>query len=399
MRSTKSQERLLFGITANVLFLGIVSFFTDISTEIVVAILPTFLVIQLGSTPEIVGTIEGIAESITSFLKIASGSLCDRMGRRKGLVILGYGISNAVKPFMGFATSWTHILGLRSADRVGKGLRTPPRDAIISDSASGEKMGRAFGIHRTLDQLGAIAGPVIAFLLLAPLGYQGLFLITVIPGSLAILILIIFVKEPPRKACPTKYTLGGAKSILNRSFYMYLISAALYSLGAISYAFILLRALELGLPQEYAPLVYACIQVFHVLSGLPAGEFSDRIGRVKAIQLGYFILLGSFLVIALAPNPLILIIGAALFGAHQGVVETSQRAIIPSIVPEIYRGTAYGLYNMIIGIVTFPTNLVAGLLFSINSQFAFYYGAAFGVLASIAISLMERSMRMRQFKT
>ena len=394
MIDTESQERLLFGVAANVLFLGIVSLFTDISTEIVVAVLPTFLVIQLGSTPEIVGTIEGIAESVTSFLKIASGSLCDRMGRRKGLVILGYGISNVVKPFMGFATSWTHILWLRSADRVGKGLRTPPRDAIISDSASKEKIGRAFGIHRTLDQLGAIVGPVIAFLLLAPLGYQGLFLITAIPGTFAILILIFFIKEPQRKACPTKYTLCGAKSVLNKGFHIYLISATLYSLGAISYAFILLRSLELGVPQEFAPLVYACIQVFHVLSGVPAGEFSDRIGRVKAIQLGYFILICSFLIIAMAFNPVILMIGAALFGAHQGVVETSQRAIIPSMVPEIYKGTAYGLYNMIIGIVTFPTNLLAGLLFSINSQYAFYYGAAFGVLASIAISFLGRGMKM-----
>jgi Major Facilitator Superfamily. len=157
-------------VTANVLFLGVVSFFTDISTEIVVAVLPTFLVLQLGSTPEIVGTIEGIAESTTSFLKLASGTISDRMGKRKSLVVIGYSISNVVKPLMGFSSSWAHVLGLRSADRVGKGLRTPPRDAIISDSAMEDRIGRAFGVHRTLDQLGAIVGPVIAFLLLVPIG-------------------------------------------------------------------------------------------------------------------------------------------------------------------------------------------------------------------------------------
>jgi len=372
-------------VTANVLFLGVVSFFTDISTEIVVAVLPTFLVFQLGSTPEIVGTIEGIAESTTSFLKLASGTISDRMGKRKSLVVIGYSISNVVKPLMGFSSSWAHVLGLRSADRVGKGLRTPPRDAIISDSAMEDRIGRAFGVHRTLDQLGAIVGPVIAFLLLVPIGYQGLFLLTAIPGTLAILILIIFVKEPKRRSAVSKYTLSGAKSVLTKGVYIYLASVTLYSLGAISYAFILLRALELGIPEEFAPLVYACIQVFHVFSGLPAGEFSDKIGRVRAIQLGYALLLGSFLVMALAPGPIIFLIGASLFGAHQGIVETSQRAIIPCLVPEEYRGTAYGLYNMLIGVVTLPTNMVAGLLFSMSSAFAFYYGAVFAALASIAI--------------
>lgn len=375
-------------MTANVLFLGVVSFFTDISTEIVVAVLPTFLVLQLGSTPEIVGTIEGIAESTTSFLKLASGTISDRMGKRKSLVVIGYSISNVVKPLMGFSSSWAHVLGLRSADRVGKGLRTPPRDAIISDSAMEDRIGRAFGVHRTLDQLGAIVGPVIAFLLLVPIGYQGLFLLTAIPGTLAILILIIFVKEPKRRSAVSKCTLSGAKSVLTKGVYTYLASVTLYSLGAISYAFILLRALELGIPEEFAPLVYACIQVFHVFSGLPAGEFSDKIGRVRAIQLGYALLLGSFLVMALAPGPIIFLFGASLFGAHQGIVETSQRAIIPCLVPEEYRGTAYGLYNMLIGVVTLPTNMVAGLLFSMSSAFAFYYGAVFAALASIAIAFV-----------
>lgn len=393
MGVTNRKNGVLFGVTANVLILGVVSFFTDVSTEIVVAILPTFLVLQLGATPEIVGMIEGIAESVTSFLKLASGTISDRVGRRKALVVVGYSLSNVVKPLMGFASSWAHVLGLRSADRIGKGLRTPPRDAIISDSVVEGKMGRAFGIHRTLDQLGAILGPVLAFVLLVPLGYQGLFFITIIPGSLAILILALFVKEPQRRTASSKYTLGGAKSILTKNFYMYLISTTFYSVGAISYAFILLRALELGIPEEFTPLVYACIQVFHVFSGIPAGELSDRIGRVRAIQLGYLLLLCSLLFIALAPDPLVLLVGTFLFGAHQGMVETSQRAIIPSLVSDEYRGTAYGLYNMLIGVVTFPTNLVAGILFSINSTYAFYYGATFAVLASIAISSVKATQK------
>lgn len=381
----RRRDRLILGLSTNILLLGLVSFFTDISTEIVVAVLPTFLVLHLGTIPEIVWAIEGIAESVTSFLKIVSGSFADRMEKRKGLVVLGYGLSNIAKPFMGFAADWVQVLGLRSADRVGNGLRTPARDAIICDSAAEEKVGRAFGIHRTLDQMGAIVGPILAFLLLVPLGYQGLFLFTAVPGTIAILILISFVREPPRKSCASKVTLKGVRGILNRRFSMYLTSATLYSIGAISYAFILLRAIDLGVPQEFAPLIYAGVQVFHVISGLPAGELSDKIGRARAVQLGYFILFCSFLVMAFAPDPLVIVVGGALFGAHQGIVETSQRAIIPSLTPEEYRGTAYGLYNTLVGIVAFPTNLIAGLLFSINSAYAFYYGAIFAVLASITM--------------
>src|SRR5512137_1140030 len=167
----EKKEKILLGISTNILFLGLVSFFTDISTELVVAVLPTFLVLSLGATPEIVGAIEGAAESLTSFLRLISGAISDKTGKRKTLTVAGYGLSNFVKPLMGFVTSWPQVLILRMGDRVGKGIRTPPRDSIIADSTAEAKMGRAFGIHRTLDQLGAVVGPFLAFLLLIPLGY------------------------------------------------------------------------------------------------------------------------------------------------------------------------------------------------------------------------------------
>jgi MFS family permease len=388
----KERERLIVGISTNIIFLGVVSFFTDISTEIIVAVLPTFLVFQLGATPEIVGGIEGAAESVTSFLRLLSGAIADKTGKRKGITLVGYSLSNLVKPFMGFVGNWGQVLGLRMTDRVGKGLRTPPRDAMIADSTAEKKMGRAFGIHRTLDQIGAIVGPVLAFLLFVPLGYQGIFLFTAIPGAIAVLVLFVFVKEPPRRSNASSISLRNARSLLNRPFSMYLGSATLYAVAAISYAFILLRAVELGVPKEVAPLVYAGIQVFHVFASLPAGEISDRFGRVRAIQLGYLFLLLSFVVIALAPNAWVLVLGVVLYGGHQGIVETSQRAIIPSLITEEYRGTAYGIYNTLIGIVTFPTNLFAGFLFTVNSAYAFYYGAAFAVLASLAMAITQRQI-------
>jgi hypothetical protein len=226
-KGTGQNNRLVLGISSNILFLGMVSFFTDISSELIAAVLPAFLFVTLGTSPEIIGTIEGAAESLTSFLKLASGVAADRTGNRKQLTVAGYSLSNFVKPLMGLVSSWPQVLALRMGDRIGKGIRTPPRDAMIADSTEECKMGAAFGVHRTLDQLGAVVGPLLAFALLAPLGFGGIFLLTIIPGSMAVAILFILVKEPKRRECTTKVTLKGAKRIMDRAFSMYIGSAAL----------------------------------------------------------------------------------------------------------------------------------------------------------------------------
>jgi MFS family permease len=387
-----ADRKMLFGISANILILGVVSFFTDISSELVLAVLPTFLVMKLGATPLIIGSIEGAAESLTSFLKLFSGAIADKTGKRKGLAVLGYGLSNAVKPFLGFAFNWESVLFLRMSDRVGKGIRTPPRDAIIADSCEEAIMGRSFGIHRTLDQLGAVVGPVLAFLLLAPLGYNNLFIFTAIPGVIAVIILIVFVKDPCQKSGTAKYSLKNARKILDRKFTLYLSSATLYSISAFTYALILLRALQLGLPDIFIPLVYAAIQVCHAMIGYPAGLISDRHGRARGVQIGYFVLFVSFVFMALSSNIWMLLMGALLFGAHQGIVETTQRAMIPSLVPENMKGTAYGIYNTAIGITNFPTNFIAAYLFTISYSFAFTYGAIFALMASLLMIFTQRAI-------
>ncbi len=390
------KNRAMLGVSSNILLLGLVSFFTDISTELIMAVLPTFLVISLGATPEIVGTIEGIAESMTSFLKLVSGAIADRTGKRKRLTAIGYTLSNVTKPIMGFVTSWLGVLFLRVTDRIGKGLRTAPRDAMIADS-SDSRIGRSFGIHRSLDQLGAIVGPILAFLLLVPLGYEGIFLLTAIPGAIAIAILVLFVKEPPSKTKPNKAILKNARAIMNRSFSLYIVSAAFYAASAISYAFILLKAIEVGIPAEMTPLVYALIQLFHVLSGVPAGEISDRFGRIRAVQIGYLLLLISFGTIAVSSEPWIFILGAVLFGMHQGTVETSQRAVIPSLAKEEFKGTAYGIYNMAVGMVVLPTNIAAGFIYtSFGSGYAFLYGSILALMASISMAATQRTLKTKK---
>ncbi|MCS7097708.1 MAG: MFS transporter [Candidatus Methanomethyliaceae archaeon] len=374
------------GVSINVIVLGIVSLFTDISSEIIYAVLPIFLVYQLGASVEFVGIIEGIAESISSFLKSFSGYISDKMGRRKPIILIGYGISNIFKPLMGFSTNWIDVLAIKSLDRIGKGLRTAPRDAIISESTVDSKIGRAFGIHRTLDQVGAVIGPFMAFPLIALLGYRGTFFFTALPGVIAIVILIIFLKEPKIKMAD----FHAKEFTFNKKFSIYLLTIATYSFGAISYAFIMLKAIEFGIPEEFAPLIYAEIQLFHVLAGVPAGEFSDKIGRTKAVQLGYLILLLSFLMLAFANSFIWIMFGALLFGIHKGFVETTQRAIIPSIVQKEYKATAYGIYNMVLGISVLPTNYIAGVLFSINSSLAFYYGSIFTIIAIILMQILQK---------
>ncbi len=375
------------GISTGILFLGIVSFFTDISTEIVLAILPLFLVYQIGVTADIIGIIEGIAESISSILKSISGYISDRIGKRKKLIVIGYGISNIVKPFLGFSYDWSHVLFIRIIDRIGKGIRTSPRDAIITEITTENKIGRAFGIHRTLDQLGAVTGPLLAFPLLAILGYRNTFFFTAIPGIIAIIILIIFVKEPKTI---TKTMIKKEKFHINKKFMKYLFSVAFYSIGAISYAFIMLKAIEIGIIEEFIPLLYAIIQIFHVIAGIPAGELSDKIGRKITLQLGYLFLLISFTIIVFINNIFGILLGVIMFGLHKGIVETSQRALIPSLISDEHKATAYGIYNMILGILTLPTNIIAGILFTINSSYTFYYGIFFVIIAIISLKFIEK---------
>ncbi len=380
----KLKSRLTaYGITLNILALGFVSFFTDISTEMMLAALPAFF-LALGIAPTVIGFIEGLAETSTSLIRVLSGELSDRIRRYKALTFAGYLLSSIVKPLLAFASLWPHVLAVRVADRVGKGIRTPPRDAIISLSASGERMGRAFGIHRTLDQLGGLIGPAIAAILLPLIGFYNLFLLTAIPGALALLVLYKWVTEPnipppPRKTSHLKEAWGspGVK--------LYLTSVAFYSFSAFSYVFFIYRLHDASkLSIVFAPAIYAIIQVAHTASAFPAGEFSDKYGRIPSVAVGYLLAALSY-VLAVATNLLpVLLLATILYGAHKGFLETTQRAVIPDLVPKEHRGAAYGLYNTAVGIAALPSNLLAGFLYMVYGSWApLILGIAF-LLAAMA---------------
>ena len=353
----------------NVTMLGIVSFFTDFSTEMIAGMLPSFTVTELGASKAILGGIEGSAELVSYAFRLVSGSLSDRFRRRKIFILLGYGLSTISKPFFSVSFNWIDVLVIRISDRVGKGVRTAPRDALISDSVTETTSGKAFGIHRTLDQTGAIAGPIAGYALLQVFNVRDIFILSLIPGIIAIIILVFFVKEVIGKDI-TKGMQRNFYYLLkqNKPFTILLVITGIYSLGAYNFSFILLKSLDLGVIESSIPLVYAAINITHTAISIPAGIIADRIGKEKILILGYGVLLiSSSVMVLLSGNFLYAFVIALIYGIYVGITETVQRAVLPRYADSNVRGTAYGLYNLVIGVGFFIGNILFGYFWDVYS--------------------------------
>ena len=376
----------------NVLALGLVSFFTDFSTEMVLGILPFFIVNNLGASRAILGAIEGSAELVSYAFRMVSGSLSDKVGKRKIFILAGYGLSTFSKPFFALSTGWLDAFAVRTSDRIGKGLRTAPRDALIADSVSESISGKAFGIHRTIDQMGAILGPITAFSLLQIMDIRGIFFVSLIPGAIAVLILILFVKEIAIKrgghskaATPIFSNIVTVMSN-NKPFVLLIIISGIFSLGAFNFSFVLLKASELGVDNDLIPIVYAVINISHTAIGIPSGILADKIGKEKVLIIGYSIFAVSTMLMAAissAENSNYAFVLAAIFGLYIGISETVQRAVVPRYVSSELRGTAFGVYNVVLGTSYFVSNVVFGFLWdNYNLSTAVAYSI---VLTSVAI--------------
>ena len=376
----------------NVIALGLVSFFTDFSTEMVLGILPLFIVNNLGASRAILGAIEGSAELVSYAFRMVSGSLSDKVGKRKIFVLAGYGVSTACKPFFALSTGWLDAFVVRTIDRIGKGLRTAPRDALIADSVSESISGKAFGIHRTIDQMGAILGPIIAFALLQIMDIRGIFFVSLIPGAIAVLILILFVNEIAIKRVRSKtatiFSNIGTIMSNNKPFVLLLIISGIFSLGAFNFSFVLLKASELGIDNDVIPIVYAVINISHTAIGIPSGILADKIGKEKVLIVGYAVFaISSILMTILSENSLYAFVLAAIFGLYIGISETVQRAVVPRYVSSELRGTAFGVYNVVLGTSFFVSNVVFGFLWdNYNLSTAVVYSI---VLTSAAITGMS----------
>jgi MFS family permease len=387
--------------------MGLVSFFTDFSTEMVMSVLPLYIVKDLDLSRTILGAIEGSGDLVNYIFRIPSGYLSDKIGKRKILVILGYGISTISKPFFIFVTSFIDTITVRVADRIGKGIRTAPRDALIADSVDESSTGKAFGIHRTLDQIGAIIGPFFAFLILELFGgnIHYIFLLSIIPGIVSLLILIYYVKDKlltidNNIIIGYKITFFSHLRILfieNKIFVYLVIIIGIFSLGAFNYSFILLKSTDLGIEQNFVPIIYAIINISHTAIGIPAGILSDRIGKEKVLIIGFLLFVISALLMYLSEkNDIIYIISIPLiYGLYVGISETVQRALVVKYVSEHNRGTAFGFYGLIIGICLLIGNVTFGFIWdNYDISMALLYSLT---LATLAITSLF-SFRKKFFK-
>jgi MFS family permease len=373
--------------------MGLVSFFTDFSTEMVMSVLPLYIVKDLDLSRTILGAIEGSGEFVNYIFRIPSGYISDKIGKRKILVIIGYGISTFSKPFFIFVTTFVDTIIVRIGDRIGKGIRTAPRDALIADSVDKSSTGKAFGMHRTLDQIGAIIGPFFAFLILELFGgnIQYIFLLSIIPGIVSLLILIYYVKDKiltidNNIIIGYKITFFSNLRILfieNKIFVYLVIIIGIFSLGAFNYSFVLLKSTDLGIEQNFVPIIYAIINISHTAIGIPAGILSDRIGKEKVLIIGFLLFVISALLMYLSEkNDIIYIISIPLiYGLYVGISETVQRALVSKYVSKNNRGTAFGFYGLIIGICLLIGNVIFGLLWD-------NYGISIALLYSLTLATL-----------
>ncbi|HEY6000904.1 MAG TPA: MFS transporter [bacterium] len=358
------------GVPRNVKALGAVSLLTDASSEMVYPVLPLFLANVLGAPVTAIGVIESVAEGTASFLKVFSGWLSDRVGRRRPLIALGYSISNVVKPLLALTASWPSVLALRFADRFGKGVRTAPRDALIADSGDAARRGRDFGFHRALDTVGAAIGPLAAWaiLTLAPGGYRTIFWMSAVPGTLAIIVVFAAVREVRgRRAAVGEAGAGQRRPVLRlrhlgRPFVLFTGASAVFALGNSSDALLILRAQDVGAAAALIPLMYFVFNVVGAAAAVPLGALSDRIGRRTMLCggfAGYALVYAGF---ALVGEPRVAWLLFALYGIPYAATEGMARAFVCDLVPADVRATAVGGYTFALGLAALPASAVAGLL-------------------------------------
>lgn len=409
-----------------VIALSLVSLLTDVSSEMIYPLIPTFLATTLGASALAVGAIEGTAESVASVLKFASGWWSDRLRRRKPLVVAGYLLASALRPLMGVAQGAGHVFAIRIGDRMGKGIRTAPRDALLADSVAPSQRGAAFGFHRAADHLGAVIGPLVAFALMAWAGasLRAVFLLAAIPAALAMVVLVGMVHEDARlvgeaAGAPTvdegdagvaarsaeeigtvraktitsrvrprdNVVMGGAP--LGGRFTAYLAVLFLFTLGNSTDAFLLLRARSLGVETVMLPVLWAALHVVKAAASTPAGALSDRIGRRSLIIAGWLVYAATYVGFALADGVWAAWLLFLAYGIFFGLTEGVEKALVADLVPASARGRAFGLYNVAIGLGALPASLLFGAVWDAwGAPAAFLLGAALAALAALLLPLV-----------
>jgi len=386
----------------NVVAISLVSLLNDASSEIIYPLLPFFLAFTLGASPAVIGTIEGAAESVSGLLKLFAGYFSDRLGRRKSLVVFGYALASAARPLLAFATNWHQVLGLRLTDRVGKGIRSAPRDAMIADAAPVAERGLAFGFHRAMDHTGAVIGPLLSFFLLyfiaandnAPTAgeYTKVFLFASVPALAAVLVAILVVRESKRTreadalVEPPRLSLRG----FDGNFKRFMVVLALFTLSNSSDAFLLLRAKPAGVAT--ATLLWATLHVSKVLSSLIGGDLSDRLGRKRLIVNGWILYAAVYAGFAFVTAEWMAWALFIVYGIYFGLAEGAEKALVADLVRADQRGTAYGVYNLALSVTYLPASLLMGALWAWRGpQTAFIASACIGASAALLLLFLVKA--------
>ena len=378
-------------LPAGIWVLGFVSLLMDISSEMIHALLPLFMVGTLGMCVALVGLLEGLAEATALILKVCSGVISDWFGRRKPLAVLGYGLGAATKPLFALATGPGLIFTARLLDRVGKGIRGAPRDALVADIAPPEQRGAAFGLRQSLDTVGAFVGPLlaVALMLLWANDFRAVFAVAVVPALLAVLLLMVGVREPARPAGAARSNPISRANLkrLPRAYWWVVGVGAVFTLARFSEAFLVLRAEQLGVALAAVPLVMVAMNVVYSLTAYPFGKLSDRVSHHGLLLAGLSVLVLADVVLAVSTHWVGLLLGVALWGVHMGMTQGLLAAMVAAQAPADLRGTAFGFFNLVSGVALLAASVLAGLLWQyLGPAWTFGAGAAFSVLAMAALA-------------
>jgi MFS family permease len=393
LKITSTAKNNLSQIPTGVWVLGFVSMLMDISSEMIHSLLPLFMVTTIGASAFAVGIIEGLAESTALIVKVFSGTLSDYLGKRKGLALLGYGLGALTKPLFAIAPTIGVVLTARMLDRVGKGIRGAPRDALVADIAPPHLRGAAFGLRQSLDTVGAFLGPVLAvgLMLLWANDFRAVFWVAVIPGLMAVMLLFIGLREPkhPQADKRTNPIRRANLKHLGGPYWWVVGIGAVFTLARFSEAFLVLRAQQGGVPIALVPLVMVAMNLIYALSAYPFGKLSDRMSHTKLLVLGLIVLIAADLVLATDDHWGVVLIGVALWGIHMGITQGLLATMVAHTAPADLRGTAYGFFNLVSGLAMLLASVLAGLLWDrFGPAFTFYAGAAFCVLALALLSAL-----------
>lgn len=389
----------ILGLEKNIFFTGLTSFFTDTSIKMIYSVMPMFL-LSIGASKTAISLIEGIAESTASLLKAFSGYWSDKIGKNKPFMIIGYGITALVTPLYAFVRFPIHVLFLRFIERVGKGIRTAPRDSLISASIKKGEAGKNFGFHKAMDNSGAIIGPLIAFLLLYlfPLNYINIFVLATIPAVLGVITIVVFIKDVKKEQRQNSGKLTFRH--LPRKFYFFLLIVFVFTLGNSADALLLVKTAETGIEKSNIPFVYMLFNTVSVILAIPMGKLSDKIGHEKLIILGFLIYAVVYYFFGKYNNINVFFFLFILYGFYSALTDGNQKAMISDLVSADLKGTGFGLYHAVLGITLLPASLIAGILYDkVNANAPFYFGAAMALLATlmmIAFSIFHKGKSIKQ---